>query len=54
MELIRKKKAYVDRVTGETKQGYNFYLCNNGVYVAVKCCYKEDYKTFKMLSTESL
>lgn len=54
MELIRRKHNYNDKITGETKVGYNFYLVQNGVWVAVKCCMKEDYKTFKMLSSEEL
>lgn len=50
MELIAKKRTYVDK-SGDEKVGFNYFvLLDNGNYIQVKPVFKDDYTKIKICS----
>lgn len=53
MRLFKKKHAYKDK-DGNPKQGWNFYLENNGNVVAIRAAFPEDNRILSFMAEEVL
>lgn len=51
MKLYKKKHSY-KAADGTEKKAWNFYVCENNNFVAVKPAYKEDYRVLAILAEE--